>query len=209
MFQTGNLSVYWLGHDSFRLEKDNLVIYIDPYKVEEGKPADLILITHEHYDHLDPISIKVLSKEETTTVSPSIAAGNLPNNRVIAPGQTINIEGVEIKAVPAYNLNKPFHPLEGGRVGYLIRLDGTVVYHAGDSDLIPDMEELGEVYVALLPVSGTYVMDAEEAAKAVEKIKPRVAIPMHYGTIVGSIADAQKFKTLVGHKAEVVILEKE
>ncbi|RLG02733.1 MAG: MBL fold metallo-hydrolase, partial [Thaumarchaeota archaeon] len=132
--------------------------------------------------------------------------------KLVRPGDKVEVKGAKIEAVPAYNVNKfrspgvVYHPKEEGSVGYVIELDGVRIYHAGDTDFIPEMRNL-EVDVALIPVSGTFVMTAEEAAEAVNTFKPKVAIPMHYGAIVGDKSDAERFKKLA--EVDVVILEKE
>jgi len=187
-----------LKQSGFKI-KGTRVVYTDPYQVTEGEKADLILVSHDHYDHNDPASIEALSKEDTVVIS----AGDL------SEGSEKTVKGVQIKAVPAYNTDKQFHPKGSGR-GYIFTLDGVKFYHAGDTDNIPEMANLASegIDVALLPVSGTYVMTAEEAASAVEAIKPKRCIPMHYGQgIVGTKADAERFKELVGDKTEVQILE--
>lgn len=187
--------ITWLGHDSFRISNDK-VIYIDPYQIKGGPPADLILVTHDHYDHLSVDDIKKLRKEDTVVVTTPAAARKLAGPvRTVKPGDKLSVRGIDVEVVPAYNTNKKFHPKEAGGVGFIVIVDGERIYHAGDTDVIPEMKGL-KVDTALLPVSGTYVMTAEEAAKAAEMIQPKQAIPMHYGTIVGSEADAQRFQKL-------------
>lgn len=199
--------IHWLGHDSFRIEND-VIIYIDPWQVPPDSPkADIVLITHEHYDHCSPRDVARLQKPDTVIVTIPAAASKLKGNiREVKPGDKVTVKGVDIEAVPAYNLDKPFHPREAGHVGFIVTVGGKRIYHAGDTDFIPEMEDL-EVDIALLPVSGTYVMTAEEAARAAEAIKPEVAIPMHYDAIVGSISDARRFEKLTSVK--VTILPKE
>ncbi|HDM92416.1 MAG TPA: MBL fold metallo-hydrolase [Candidatus Korarchaeota archaeon] len=191
-----------------------MTVYIDPYVIGGGPTADLVLITHDHYDHCSREDVKKISGSQTTIVAPPSCIkklGSLGGERIpIKPGERLEVKGAIIEAIPAYNVHparKNFHPREKDYVGYILELSGVRVYHAGDTDLIPEMEEL-EVDVALLPVSGTYVMDAEEAAKAAEIIRPKVAIPMHYGSVAGSKRDAEKFKDMV-KACEVVILRPE
>ncbi|RJR12094.1 MBL fold metallo-hydrolase [Candidatus Parcubacteria bacterium] len=196
--------IKWLGHASFKIETDK-IIYIDPYEIEEKEKADLILITHEHYDHCSPEDIKKIIKNDTAIVTISSAASKLSGNiKIVNPGDEIEIEGIRIKAVPSYNINKKFHPRDSNKVGFLVTIEGETVYHAGDTDFIPEMKDI-KTDIALLPVSGTYVMDPLEASKAAEIIKPKYVIPMHYGSIVGSREDAEKFKGL--YTGETVIYD--
>lgn len=205
-------NIAWLGHDSFRIEGSRTV-YIDPWKLAPGAPpADLILVTHDHFDHLSKDDIAALSKPGTVVVGPREVTSQLSGEtRTIAAGQTIDVNGVRVNAVPAYNTDKfrgpgqVFHPQADGKVGYVVELDGRRIYHAGDTDVIPEMSEV-EADVALLPVSGTYVMTADEAAQACDRIRADIVIPMHYGDIVGSIDDARRFKERC--KLPVEILEK-
>jgi len=205
-------NIEWLGHDVFRIKAQGLVIYIDPFQLKgKPEPADLILITHEHYDHLSIEDIARLRGSDTVIVAPPNAASQVAGSvTVIRPGQNLNLRGVAIEAVPAYNTNKfrspgqPFHPKQNQGVGYIITVDNTRIYHAGDTDFIPEMRNV-RADIALLPVSGTYVMTAEEAAQAADAIRPQIAIPMHFGAIVGSEADAEKFKKLT--KVSVQILK--
>ncbi len=197
--------IHWLGHDSFRLEGE-VTVYIDPWKLPPNSPkADIILITHDHYDHCSPEDVAKIQKADTVIVTIPAAARKLKGEvKTVKPGDKITVKGIEIEAVPAYNTNKPFHPKEAGHVGFIVTLGGKRIYHAGDTDFIPEMKGL-KVDIALLPVSGTYVMTAEEAAKAADAIKPEVAIPMHYGEIVGSERDAERFKELTS--VQVTILK--
>jgi L-ascorbate metabolism protein UlaG (beta-lactamase superfamily) len=188
--------VKWLGHASFLIE-DEEIIYIDPYNVPDGLPAaDIILITHEHRDHLSPADIVKLLKPSTKVITVEAARSLVPSevDSVIAvtPGQGIRVDGIKIDVVPAYNKDKDFHPKKRGDAGYVIHLTGRTIYHAGDTDFIDEMKDI-DADIALLPAGGTYTMDAEEAARAADAIKPKVAIPMHWGTIVGSEKDAEAF----------------
>jgi L-ascorbate metabolism protein UlaG (beta-lactamase superfamily) len=191
------IMIKWLGHDSFRLDFQGKVIYIDPFQVSEKEPGQIILVTHAHYDHFSPDDLKKLAGKDTIIVSTKdvIAQIAIGKRQVIKAGETIDSAGIKIKAVPAYNKDKAFHPRSSECVGYIIDMNGTKVYHAGDTDFIPEMKDVS-ADVAMLPVSGTYVMTAEEAVAAARKIMPKVVIPMHYGKIVGSKTDAEKFKKL-------------
>lgn len=199
--------LHWLGHDSFRLDGPP-VIYFDPFKLPASAPrADLILVSHEHSDHCSPDDIKRISGPQTVVVANPSAAARLKGAKTIRVGDKLTIGEVTIEAVPAYNTNKRFHPKEAGHVGYIVTLGGERVYFAGDTDHIPEMKTF-KCDVALLPVSGTYVMTAAEAVAAFNDIQPQVAVPMHYGAgVVGSESDAQFFKDKVGERA--VILERE
>ena len=212
------VKVHWLGHDSFVLEGSKTVVIIDPFKAKGDFKADLLLISHEHSDHLSEDDIHRFSKPNTTIVAPRICEAPLHAfkhvKNFIIPGSKVELKGVGIEAVPAYNLNKfrepgrVFHPKADGRVGYVVTLDGVRFYHSGDSDATPEMKSL-DVDVAFLPVSGTYVMTAEEASEAAKAMKAKVVVPMHVGSIVGNRADAERFKELVGSRPAVEILEKE
>jgi L-ascorbate metabolism protein UlaG (beta-lactamase superfamily) len=202
-------ALHWLGHDAFRVDGPP-VVYLDPFQLHDGlPPADLILITHAHYDHLSPKDVARIRTPKTVVVGPKEVAEALTGVEVIAAGETRSFAGVTVRAVPAYNTNKTFHARASGKVGYVFTVAGVSYYHAGDTDLIPEMAGL-KPDVALLPVSGTYVMTAEEAAQAARAIKPKVAVPMHYGAIVGTAADAARFATLLKDSGiEVVVKLKE
>ncbi len=218
MWAYRNVEVHWLGHDSFVLKGTKTVV-IDPFKAKGDCKADLLLITHEHFDHLSAEDVRRFSGDSTTILAPRICEEPLRkfrNEKVfLSPGARTDAKGVGIETVPAYNLNKfrspgkVFHPKEDGRVGYVVTLDGVRFYHAGDTDATPEMKAL-DVDVAFLPVSGTYVMTADEAAGAAKAMKVKVAVPMHYGAgVVGVVADAEKFRELLSPKTEVVVLQKE
>jgi len=203
---TGN--IHWLGHDTFRIEGEQ-VIYTDPFKIKKKSIADIILITHEHYDHCSPEDIKKIQGPDTVIVSPADCAAKLKGNiKIVKPGDKIEIRGVTIEAVPSYNTNKQFHTKDRGWVGYVFTAKGQRIYIAGDTDYIAEMKNI-KADIALLPVSGTYVMTADEAAQAALDIKPKVAIPMHYGSIVGTNDDAQRFAEKLKGKIDVVILQEE
>jgi L-ascorbate metabolism protein UlaG (beta-lactamase superfamily) len=200
--------IHWLGHDTFKIIGEK-VVYTDPFKIKKKDTADIILITHEHFDHCSPEDVKAIQGLKTVIVTTSDCAKKLSGKiKIVKPGDKINVEGVEIEAVPAYNTNKQFHTKDKGWVGYVFTVKGQRIYLAGDTDYIPEMKNL-KVDIALLPVSGTYVMTAEEAIKAALDIKPNTAIPMHYGSIVGSADDAKKFAEGLKGKIEVVILHEE
>jgi L-ascorbate metabolism protein UlaG (beta-lactamase superfamily) len=209
-------AVAWLGHSGFRIEAGRARVYIDPYRVPDGPPADLILITHGHYDHFSPQDVERLSHDRTLVVAPAVVAERLRGRVVsIAPGEALapeGVHGVELRAIAAYNTSKRdpsgnvFHPREAGWVGYDVNVRGERLYHSGDTDVIPEMDAVAGVDVALLPVSGVYVMTPGEAAEAARRIQPRVAVPMHWGEHIGTYEDAEAF----AHRApvDVRILER-
>ena len=202
-------SLHWLGHDAFRVDGPP-VIYVDPFQLS-GKPpaADIILITHAHFDHMSVDDVAKIRKPSTVIVGPKEVAEKLPGTRLIAAGGSLTLDGVSVRAIPAYNPAKRFHPRNAGYVGYVFTVGGVTYYHAGDTDEIPEMAAL-KPDVAMLPVSGTYVMTATEAAAAARAIKPKVVVPMHYGSIIGSDADAKQLAELLqGSQIQVVIKTKE
>jgi L-ascorbate metabolism protein UlaG (beta-lactamase superfamily) len=192
-------SVEWLGHAGFRIAAGRRVVYIDPYRVPEGPPADLILVTHGHYDHFSPQDVERLSTERTLVIAPPAVAERVRGRVVsLAPGEGVD-DPLDVRAVAAYNTSKrdaegnPFHPREAGGVGYVLNVRGERLYHSGDTDVIPEMDAVAGVDVALLAVSGVYVMTALEAAEAARRIGPRVAVPMHWGEHIGTREDAEAF----------------
>ena len=196
--------VKWLGHASVRIEGDK-IIYIDPWKLKKGGlKADIILITHDHYDHCSVEDVEKIKKEDTKIVAHSLCKDRLKGEvYFVKPGDKLKLWDIEIEAVPAYNIGKKFHPKEYQGLGYIVTTKGVRIYHAGDTDYIPEMENI-ETDIILLPIGGTYTMNVEEAVKAVNTIKPRLAIPIHYGSIVGSQSDAQKFKELCGEVVRIL-----
>jgi len=204
--------IHWLGHDTF-LIKGERVIYTDPFNIKDKDlkaKADIIFITHEHHDHCSPEDVKKIQTPDTVIVATSACASKLDGKvRIVKPGDTFTIDRIRIEAVPAYNINKQFHPKDKGHVGYIFTVKGQRIYLAGDTDHIPEMKTFRDIAIALLPVSGKYVMTAEEAARAALDIRPHIAIPMHYGRIVGTKTDAEAFAQALKGKIEVVILNEE
>ena len=199
--------ITWLGHASFKIVALEGVIYVDPWKLKGGEKADLILITHDHHDHLSPDDVKRLQKPDTAIVTIAAAAKQLQEDvRVVKAGDTLSVKGIKIQAVPAYNPNKQFHPRAAGHVGFLFTAGGRTIYHTGDTDVIPEMDGI-HTDVALVPVGGKYTMTADEASQAVNRIQPKVAVPMHWGDIIGSRADAEQFRA--ESEVAVEILEAE
>lgn len=177
-------------------------VYIDPFNIaRETHDADLILITHPHEDHFSVTDIAKIKKPGTILVVPDSMiqeAKTAGVNQVttVVPNQRYQEDGVVFKALPAYNIDKPYHPKAKEWVGYLVQLNGILYYHAGDTDLLPEMKII-KTDVAFLPVGGTYTANAAEAAQAAALIRPAVAVPMHYGSVVGSSQDALKFVQLL------------
>lgn len=199
--------IVWLGHDSFRIDASK-TIYLDPYQVSSGPKADLIMITHDHFDHCSPDDVAKIQQPGTIIVTEKDSAKKLTGDlRVIKPGESLVVDEVKVEAVPSYNTDKEFHPKRNAWLGFIIEIQGVRVFHAGDTDFIPEMNGFN-VDIALLPVSGTYVMTADQAVKAALAISPKLAIPMHYGTIVGSDQDAITFKKALEGKIEVLVLQK-
>jgi L-ascorbate metabolism protein UlaG (beta-lactamase superfamily) len=199
-------NIHWLGHDSFRID-GKTTIYVDPWNLSVGTPkADLILITHDHHDHCSPDDVAKISREGTVVVTIAAAARQLKGEvRTVKAGDSLTVGDISIEVIPAYNVNKPFHPQSAGHVGFIFTVADKRIYHAGDTDVIPEMDSI-QADIALLPVSGKYVMTADEAVQAAQKINPQVAIPMHYGAgVAGSIKDAKRFHDLLQGKVKVVI----
>ena len=207
MWQELSKKIVWLGHDAFRIDGAKTV-YFDPYGISPGPEADLILISHDHFDHCSPEDVAKIQHERTVIVTEKDAAEKLSGDvRVLKPGESLLVDDMAIEAVRAYNTDKDFHPKNKGWLGFVLEMEGTRIYHAGDTDFIQEMKEL-KVDIAFLPVSGTYVMTAEQAVKAARAIKPKLAIPMHYGAIVGDEKDAMAFKKALEGEVEVLVLSK-
>ncbi len=200
-------NLHWLGHGTFKLTGERIV-YIDPWQLKgDLEQADLILITHSHYDHCSPEDVAKVRGPQTTVVATADCVAKLGGVvQVVKPGDRLTVQGVAVEAVPAYNLDKDFHPRQEGWVGYVVTLNGRRFYHAGDSDHIPEMGAV-QADVALLPVGGTYTMTADEAAAAANAMRPGVAVPMHWGSIVGGRQDAERFQALC--RVPVEVLEQE
>jgi L-ascorbate metabolism protein UlaG (beta-lactamase superfamily) len=179
------ISVEWLGHASFEMKADDKIIYTDPYEGEYKDKADLILVSHSHPDHCDTLKIKQIRKDATSVIAPADCTSKIGGNvKSLKPGQKVSIGNITVEAVEAYNYKRfrspgnPFHP-KGFGVGYLLTIGDKTIYHAGDTDFIPEMKNLKNIYLALLPSGGTYTMDNPEATEAALAIKPQYVIPMH------------------------------
>jgi len=198
--------ISWLGHASFKIKGAGIVLYIDPWKLK-GKiePADIILVGHSHYDHFSPADIQKISRPMTILVVPGDCAKQLKGNiKIMKPGDILTVDNVTIESVPAYNPNKAYHPKANKWMGFIVTLDKERLYYASDTDLIPEMKEVKNIDVALFPVGGTYTMNPEEAAEAAEIVNPEIAVPYHYGDIVGSEEDAQSFASLYSGQTRIL-----
>ena len=200
-----------LCHSSIRFSKGN-TIYFDPFKIETNyNDADVIFITHDHYDHYSEEDIGKIVKEDTVIVIPEdlktkvLKKGWKEENIItVIPNKSYTVKNIEFQTVPAYNVNKQFHPKENNWVGYLVNMEGITYYISGDTDITKENKKV-KCDVAFVPVGGTYTMDYKEAAELINEIKPKVAVPTHYGSIIGSKKDGAKFAKLVD--ADIVVDE--
>jgi len=199
------ITIQWLGHASFKICHEDNVIYIDPWKLKKSPgDATLVLVSHSHYDHYSPEDIAKVSGPDTKLIASADVVAKRKAGEAIMPGLVVELESVRVRGVAAYNPDKQFHPKAKNWVGFIIEIGSKRVYYAGDTDLTEEMKALKDTDVALLPVGGTYTMNAEEAAEAARHIKPRQAIPYHWGDIVGGRSDAERFAELA--ECEVKIL---
>lgn len=200
--------VKWLAHAGFQITADGKVVYVDLERYDGAlEKADLILVTHAHGDHCNPSKIREVRRDDTTVIAPRDCAAKIGGQvKTLEPGEETEVDGIRIRAVQAYNVKRfrapgiPYHP-KGLGVGYLITVDGKTVYHAGDTDLIPEMRELGPVDLALLPSGDTYTMDCAEAAEAAKTIRPRAVVPMHRKSM-----DPEAFRTKVEDGSPIKVL---
>ena len=222
------IELLWMGHSSFQItnNNDNKIIYIDPYNLparDNIEKADIILITHSHYDHCSFADMEKIVKENSVIVVTPDSQSKVVRFKVpvkiflMEPNQELVFGNLKLTSIPAYNTDKHFHPKEENWVGYILKFvkENITIYHSGDTDLIPEMQKLtgysqkDKDFIAILPVGGRYTMTAEEAAQAAFIIKPTLAIPMHYGSVAGTDEDAKEFKELCEEKGiKVMILEK-
>ena len=201
-----------LCHSSIRIELKDKVIYLDPFKIkEEKKDADLILITHSHYDHFSEEDILKLKKENTKILITSdllkktLQLGFSDENIIeVMPNKLYEVLNIDIKTIPSYNTNKNFHPKENNWVGYLLNIEGEIIYIAGDTDITEENKNI-VCDIALVPIGGTYTTTYEEAAELINTIKPKFVVPTHYGEIVGEKEYAIKFKELINNNIKVEI----
>ncbi len=203
-------AITWFKQSAMRWAGEGLTVYIDPWGVrDDDPPADLILITHAHFDHFQPEEIEKLRTGTTRIVAPRDVAQELSGAvMAIAPGDTHEVAGVKLTTVPAYNTREEaleFHPKANAWVGYVVELGGSTYYHAGDTDHAPELDVV-KTDVAFLPVGGTYTMDVEQAAGLARSIGPKVAVPMHFGFVVGSAKDGERFRDAAS-PVDVEVLE--
>jgi len=191
------VTLQWFGHASFKLCHEDTIIYIDPWK-SKADPHDstLILVSHSHYDHYSAEDVTKVCGPNTKLIASSDVVAKEGKGEAIKPGQTIKAGGICVNGVASYNPNKRFHPKEKNWLGFVIEIAGKRIYYAGDTDITEEMKALKDIDLALLPVGGTYTMNAAEAAEATKHFKPKIAIPYHWGDIVGSEKDAKKFAEL-------------
>ncbi len=216
-----DVEIEWLGHSGFRIKSDK-VIYIDPYNIkEDSELADFVLITHGHQDHCSFPDLKKIVKEGTRIIIPAdcqskINKFTLPLKvGIVEPNQELSFGDLKVITFPAYNVDKHFHPKEESWMGYILRIGDVIVYHSGDTDFIPEMQKLtgykqpGKEFISLLTIGGRFSMNAEEAAEAAKLIKPNTAIPMGWGSVIGTMDDAIEFVELCKeNKINAIILEK-
>lgn len=201
-----------LCHSSIRFNK-GLIIYFDPFKINKDyNDADIIFITHSHYDHYSEEGISKVIKDNTTIVVPkdledrALQFGFAKEHIiVVSPNEEYSVLGINFKTIPAYNTNKNFHPKSNEWVGYIVNLDQTTYYIAGDTDITEENRQV-KCDVAFVPIGGTYTMTYSEAAELINEIKPQIAVPIHYGLIVGNKEDANNFANLVDKEIECKIL---
>lgn len=198
-------------HSSIRIQDGDRVIYIDPFRISGTQgDADFILITHDHYDHFSPEDIRKVANRDTILVVPGMTgkasevAGLVGDIRMVKPEEIGDIGGLAYETVPAYNTGKAFHQKSAGWVGYILTVNDTRIYIAGDTDRTPENERVN-CDIAMIPIGGTFTMDAKEAAELVNRIKPQVVIPIHYGSVAGSKGDEDIFRKLVDPDIKVEI----
>jgi len=198
-------TLQWLGHAGFKICHEDTVIYVDPWKLKDSPhDATLVLVSHSHYDHYSPEDIAKVSGPDTKFIASTDVVTKAKTGEMIVHGLTVDLGSVRVNGVAAYNPNKQFHPKANNWVGFVIEVGSKRIYYAGDTDLTDEMKALKEIDVALLPVGGTYTMDATEAAEATKYIKPKQAIPYHWGDIVGDRADAEAFAEAAECKVQVL-----
>ena len=203
-----------LYHSSIRIKKEK-TIYIDPFKIDRNyNDADIVFITHDHYDHYSEEDIDKVINENTTIIIPEelltkLLRKGINKNAIITvePNKNYMVQGIKFETISAYNTNKTFHPKENGWVGYIIIINGIRYYIAGDTDITEENKQV-KCDVAFVPVGGTYTMDFKEAASLINEIKPKIAIPIHYGSIVGTEQDAIDFIRLLHPEIKGIILMK-
>lgn len=201
-----SLEIKWINHATFRISYGDEVIYIDPWKLKKSRrDATLVLISHDHHDHFSTDDIEKVRQSETRFISSADVVEKYGDGIVLKPGQAVKQKGVTITGVHAYNPNKRFHLKQNEWLGFVIDIASKRIYYAGDTDITDQMKELSDIDIALLPVGGTYTMNAQEAAKATEFLKPKTAIPYHWGDIIGERTDAERFAELADCKVTILL----
>ncbi len=203
-------------HSSIKIiTSEGIIIYFDPYNIEnKTNDADYIFLTHNHYDHFDQQSINKIKKASTKFVFPLTMEKdfteiypNIKNNLLVIPNTTYQIDDLKVKTIPSYNLNKKYHLQTKKWVGYLLTIANETIYVAGDTDNIPELNNIN-CNIALVPIGGTYTMTYQEAANLINKIKPQVVIPTHYGSVVGNLTDGEEFAKIIDKNIKCVLLIK-
>jgi L-ascorbate metabolism protein UlaG (beta-lactamase superfamily) len=198
-------SLQWLGHASFKITHGDNIIYIDPWKLTEAPhDATLVLVSHSHSDHHSRQDVARVSGPDTKLVASNDVIRKERKGQPIKPGEKIDLNGVTITGVPAYNPIKQFHPKAHNWLGFIIQIGSLRIYYAGDTDLTDEMKALKDIDIALLPVGGRFTMNAKEAAQATTHFKPRRAIPYHWGDIIGEESDAAEFAATADAKVTVL-----
>jgi L-ascorbate metabolism protein UlaG (beta-lactamase superfamily) len=199
-------NISWLGHATFRITAGGRIVYFDPYKLRSNVPADVVFVTHGHFDHCSKDDLNAIATARTVVVATQDCASKINATvKVAKPGDKFEIAGMKVEAVAAYNIGKEFHPKSERWVGYVVTIEGVSIYFAGDTDLTPEVKKV-KADIALLPVGGTYTMTADEAVQAALAVRPQIAVPMHFGTVVGSDDDARRFSEGLKGKIRTAIL---
>jgi L-ascorbate metabolism protein UlaG (beta-lactamase superfamily) len=208
-------NIHWFGQAAIKIDAQGKVIYIDPYRIKKNDRADIILITHEHQDHLSKADISKIVNENTILAAPETcknAVQNVAPGKVVLlkPGMSDTIDGIQVEAVPAYNIKKTnFHPKSNQWLGYILTINGVRIYHAGDTERVPEMKNFN-CDIALLPLGQTYTMNSvKDAAESALDVKAKIAIPIHYGLYEGAAEDAKTFKNILAGKIDVILMKEE
>jgi L-ascorbate metabolism protein UlaG (beta-lactamase superfamily) len=200
-----SVKLQWFGHASFKITSGSDVIYIDPWKLKDTPhDATIVLVSHSHYDHYSADDIAKVSGMTTKFIAAEDVVQKQGKGQALKPGQLIDVNGIKITGVPAYNPAKQFHPRANNWVGFVVEIAGKRIYYSGDTDATDEMKALKNIDLALLPVGGKYTMNADEAADATKQFKPKQAIPYHWGDIIGSQSDADNFKKLAACKVTIL-----
>ena len=203
--------IHWFGQSSILIEAGTTRVYIDPVSLKKEDKAGIILVTHDHADHYSLADINRLATDDTTVISPFAIRRVRGKHMLLPPGKGVTLNGIAIEAVPAYNVRKTqFHPKASGYVGYIVTVEGQRIYHAGDTERIPEMKRIA-CDIALLPLGQTFTMNSvDEAVLAALDVKAKIAIPIHFGLYEGSQKDAERFVGELTRKGvESLVLRKE